>query len=588
MRFLYYDYVKAIEKGKRIVGVKTFPLSEEFLGRHFSRGAKAPGVVLVEAMAQLIGWLAIYSHDFELSAILSMVEGVKLPTDLRPGATAEIHGEIVSTSRRDTLGRGWVLVDGEEVARIDRIIFAHFQGFPKEELKRRFAYYGGWRFEEDEATTRPAPRQAAPESGGPRRVVVTGLGMVTPLGIGVRKNWRRALAGESAVERIHLLPEENPPAPFAAQVSAEDWASLLDAYPGDASNKERRTVFALAAAEEAVADAFLTSACPLGDCAGVAMAAGLGVVRLEDAALSLTSESETSPAQLAARLGEAAVDGMLSRTCDEPAARVARRFGALGPNLTVTSACAASTQALGAAYNAIRRGEADIMLAGGADAMVNPIGAVFFVLLGAASTSKREPGVCKPFDRRRTGLIMGEGAGILVLEDEEHARARGARIYAEVAGYGASFDSHQITAPEPKGVGAAAAMRAALDDAGLQPEDVDYINAHGTGTKLNDPAESLAIKAAFGDHAPALAVSSTKSMIGHLIAACGGPEFVFTTLSVYHDKVHPTINLTQPDPKCDLDYVSEGARETPVRAALSASFGFGGQNAVILAKKYSP
>ena len=580
MRFLFYDCVKSIEKGKSIVGVKTFPLSEEFLGRHYSRKAATPGVILIEVMAQLIGWLAIYSHDFELSAILSMVEGVKVPPSLPPGATAEVHGEIVSTSKRDTLGRGWILVNGEEVARIDRIIFVHFAGVPREELKRRFAYYGGFRGRESEMAPEPVL------TDGERRVVVTGLGMVTPLGVGSRKNWRRALAGESGIRRCDLIAAGNLPAPFVGQVPPEDWEAMLAGFPGDPAAEERRTIFALQAAEEALADALLTAECPLGPRAGVALAAGLGNVRLEDVALGLNDHGEPQPDLLSAAVERIRPDSILSATAEAPAARVARRFGALGVNLTVTSACAAATQALGAAFRAIRRGDSDLMLAGGADAMINPIGAVFFVLLGAASTSKKEPGECKPFDRRRSGLIMGEGAGVVVLESEERARARGARIYAEVAGYGASFDSFRITAPNPEGTGAARAMTEAVADAGLAPEDVDYINAHGTGTKLNDPSETVAVKKAFGEHAARLAVSSTKSMIGHLIGACGGPEFIFTVLAARHDKVHPTIGLTQPDPKCDLDYVTEGAREMTVRAALSASFGFGGQNAAIVVRKY--
>lgn len=220
--------------------------------------------------------------------------------------------------------------------------------------------------------------------------------------------------------------------------------------------------------------------------------------------------------------------------------------------------------------------------------MINPVGLIFFVLLGAASVASDDPSsLCRPFDRKRSGLVMGEGAGVAVLEEESHALARGARIYAEVSGYGASMDAYQVTAPHPKGAGAEVSMQRALLDAGMSAEDIDYINAHGTSTKLNDAAETIAIKNVFGDEARNLAISSSKSMIGHLLAASGGPEFAFTVMSVNHDQIHPTINLHNPDPKCDLDYVPNEKRLKTVRAALSNSFGFGGQNASIIVKKYA-
>lgn len=216
-----------------------------------------------------------------------------------------------------------------------------------------------------------------------------------------------------------------------------------------------------------------------------------------------------------------------------------------------------------------------------------PVGLVFFVLLGAASTSSKDPrSACRPFDRSRSGLVMGEGAGVAVLEEESHAVKRGARIYAQVAGYGSTMDAYQVTAPHPKGVGAEKSMLAALRDADLNPEEIDYINAHGTGTKLNDAAETIAIKNVFKEHAHRVSISSSKSIIGHLLAASGGPEFVYTVLSVQRDKIHPTINLTNPDPKCVLDYVPNEKKPRTVRAALSNSFGFGGQNATIVVKKY--
>jgi 3-oxoacyl-[acyl-carrier-protein] synthase II len=219
--------------------------------------------------------------------------------------------------------------------------------------------------------------------------------------------------------------------------------------------------------------------------------------------------------------------------------------------------------------------------------MINPVGLVFFVLLGAAAASSNNPEeTCRPFDRKRSGLVMGEGAGVVVLEEESHATDRGARIYAEIAGYGTTIDAYQITAPHPKGEGAERAMRAALSDANITPEEIDYINAHGTSTRLNDSAETLAVKNVFKEHAYNLCINSSKSVIGHLIAASGGPEFVFTVLSVNRDEIHPTLNLKDPDPKCDLDYVPNVKRAKTVNTAISNSFGFGGQNASLVVKKY--
>jgi 3-oxoacyl-[acyl-carrier-protein] synthase II len=238
-------------------------------------------------------------------------------------------------------------------------------------------------------------------------------------------------------------------------------------------------------------------------------------------------------------------------------------------------------------YRTVQRGDADIVVTGGADSMINPIGLVFFVLLGAASVSSEDPqSLCRPFDRKRAGLVMGEGAGIVVLEEASHAQKRKARIYAEVAGYGTSMDSYQVTAPHPKGAGAERSMKLALADAGLNNSQVDYINAHGTSTKLNDAAETQAIKNVFREYAGSIPISSSKSMIGHLLAASGGPEFVYTVLSVLNDAIHPTLNLVNADPKCDLDYVPGKMRFKTVTAALSNSFGFGGQNASIIVKKY--
>jgi 3-oxoacyl-[acyl-carrier-protein] synthase II len=281
-------------------------------------------------------------------------------------------------------------------------------------------------------------------------------------------------------------------------------------------------------------------------------------------------------------------ESLIRNNSSRAAALISEKFGLHGVNATVTTACASATQALGMAYRAVGRGEADLILAGGADSMLNPVGLIFFVLLGSAAVSRLQPELlCRPFDRKRSGLVMGEGAGIVVLEEESHALKRGCRIYGEVAGYASSMDAYRLTAPHPDGRGAEESMKRALADAELGPGEIDYINAHGTSTKLNDQAETLAIRKVFGEEADRVAVSSSKSLIGHLLAASGGPEFVFTTLSVARDEIHPTINLTNPDAKCDLDCVPNVKRSKVVRAALSNSFGFGGQNATIIVRKYS-
>jgi 3-oxoacyl-[acyl-carrier-protein] synthase II len=419
---------------------------------------------------------------------------------------------------------------------------------------------------------------------GPR-VVITGLGLATALGLSVEDSWRRALAGESAITALDGPEAAGAPIKAAGRVAPEDWQAIRAAFPEEARQEgERRTLFALWAAERALADARFAGGAAR---AGVALGAGLGIIRLEDVAGWLDAAGQYDLGRFAAEPERVHPASQIRNPSDRPAELIARRHRLGGPNLTVTTACASATQAIGAACRMIRRGEADLMVVGGADSMIHPVGLVYFVLLGAAATSADPPAtICRPFDRRRAGLVMGEGAGMVVLESESYARGRGARIYAEVAGYGSSMDGHQVTAPHPQGEGAARAMRAALADAALAPADIDYINAHGTGTRLNDPAEIAAVKAVFGPGAGRVAISSSKSLIGHLLAACGGPELVFTALSVHRDAIHPTANLTQPDPKCDLDCVPGAARYRPVRAALSNSFGFGGQNGCLVLRKY--
>jgi 3-oxoacyl-[acyl-carrier-protein] synthase II len=409
------------------------------------------------------------------------------------------------------------------------------------------------------------------------------------LGLEVEESWRKAMSGVCGVSRVKLLYAGKSSVQAAGQVSAEDWSRICSEFPSEAETEgERRTLFALWAAKKALSDTGLAQKGGERSRFGVVLGSGLGINRLEDIYNWLSPERKFDSARFAAELDRVNRESIIRNNSSGPAAVISGRFALSGMNTTVTTACASATQALGTAYRAIKRGEADLILAGGADSMINPVGLVFFVLLGSAALSKIEPEcLCRPFDRKRSGLVMGEGAGMAALEAESHALARGARIYAEVAGYASTMDAWRLTAPHPEGQGAEGSMSRALADAGIGPGEIDYINAHGTSTKLNDLAETIAIKKVFGRMANQLAISSTKSLIGHLLAGSGGPEFVFTVLSVARDEIHPTINLSNPDPNCDLDYVPNVGRHKVVRAALSNSFGFGGQNATIVVRKYS-
>jgi 3-oxoacyl-[acyl-carrier-protein] synthase II len=421
-----------------------------------------------------------------------------------------------------------------------------------------------------------------------RKVVITGLGLATALGLEVEENWRKALSGISGVSRIALSCAGKSAVQAAGQVPSEDWDQICRAFPVEAEAEgERRILFALWAAKQALADAGVTTGTGERARCGTVLASGLGINRLEDIAGWLNNEKKFDLLRFSGEFDRIHRESIMRNNSSRPAALIARKFGLHGLNATVTTACASATQAIGLAYREIKRGNVDLVLAGGADSMVNPVGLIFFVLLGSAAVAKMEPeALCRPFDRKRSGLVMGEGSGVVVIEEESHALARGAKIYGEVAGYASTMDAYRLTAPHPDGNGAEASMKRALCDAGLGPESVDYINAHGTSTKLNDLAETLAIKKVFGERAGEIAISSSKSLIGHLLAASGGPEFIFTTLSVQRDEVHPTINLTNPDPKCDLDYVANEKRACTITTALSNSFGFGGQNATIVVKKY--
>jgi len=418
-----------------------------------------------------------------------------------------------------------------------------------------------------------------------RRVVVTGVGVVTPLGCDVERVWERILAGESGVTAPIRHGADAPPTGAVGEMRPEDLARLGAEHPEAAALGEMRTLLGTAAGTAALRDAGLIDGPhPRG---GAVLGSGPGVHRLEDLDLWLDAEGRLDTARMGREVERTHPESLVRHAAEQPAALLADLHGLGGPVHAVTTACSAANQALGMAFRCVRRGEADFVVAGGTDGMVNPMGLVFFVLLGAAASVGEDPSTaCKPFDRRRSGLVLGEGAGAAVLEELEHATRRGARIHAEVVGYGTSMDAYRTTAPWRDGRGAAAAMAAALHDAGLDPEDVDYVCAHGTGTKRNDPAEVAAIRTVFGPHADHLAVSALKGGLGHLLSGAGGVAFVCTALAVQRGQVPPTVNLTEPDPACDLDLVPGRGRRQRVRAGLNNAFAFGGQNSCVALRAF--
>ncbi len=408
-----------------------------------------------------------------------------------------------------------------------------------------------------------------------RRVAITGLGLLTGLGTDLKTQWALALEGKSGVGPITLWDASKYPVRFAAEVrefNAEKWIEKKETRRID-----RFAQLGLAAACEAVKDAGLDFAKEPGDRCGTVIGSGIGgILEIEEQTeRRLTKGPEKVSPFLVPKLMLNAASGLVSI-----------RFGLRGPTYATASACAASSHAIANALRFIQHGEADVMLAGGAEAAVSPTGLSGFANMGALSFKNETPQTAsRPFDKDRDGFVMGEGAGILVLEEMERARKRGARIYGELKGCGMGADAYHVTAPEPEGKGAGLCMRKALADAGVNPEDVGYVNAHGTSTPLGDKAETAAIKAVFGAHAKKLAVSSTKSMVGHTLGASGAVELVVTALSVAEGVVHPTINYTTPDPECDLDYVPNRSRKLPLKVAISNSFGFGGHNVTLVVAK---
>ncbi len=417
---------------------------------------------------------------------------------------------------------------------------------------------------------------AMPIAAERQRVVITGLGAVTPLGVGVDANWEALLAGRSGIGPLTAFPADDFPVRIAGEVRGFDPSPYVERK--ELKKVDRFAQFALAAAQMAVADAALVVTPDNAHRVGVVVGVGMGGLASLEEAHGLYLESRLK------RISPFIIPRVIANMAP---GLIAIRHGCTGVNYTPTSACASGGQAVGEAWRWIRDGEQDVIIAGGAEAAITPLGVGGFAAMRAMSTRNAEPTrASRPFDRDRDGFVIAEGAGVLVLESLPHARARGARIYAELIGYGANCDAFHITAPAPDGRGAAACMQLALASGGIEAGEVDYINAHGTSTPYNDANETQAIKRVFGAHARRLAVSSTKSMTGHLFGGAGAVEAVYTALALHHGWMPPTINLDEPDPECDLDYVANSARQAALRVALSNSFGFGGANACIALRRW--
>lgn len=420
-----------------------------------------------------------------------------------------------------------------------------------------------------------------------RRVVITGMGWITPLGHDIEEAWKRLLAGESGVSPTEIFDAKTFPTQFSAQVKNFDLAKFLEADEYEIHRTvSRQAGFALAAAKIAWRLAGLDAHPTLDRTQiGVYLGSGEGPLDFENFAAAAVDGWDFQTNRLDTLRWADVARKRLSEVLEieqEPnmaAAHIAVLFGVEGPNFNTLTACAASTQAIGEATNVIRRGDADVMISGGCHSMIHPLGTTGFNRLTALSTRNDTPTTAsRPFDRTRDGFVLGEGAGMVILEELSHARARGARILAEIKGYGSTADAFRITDIHEDGRGGIAAMRLALKDAGLEPKDIDYISAHGTGTQENDKIESLAIRTLFAERAGQTPVSSVKSMLGHLIAAAGVCELITCILAIRDGVLPPTMNYTTPDPLCDLDYVPNQARKANVRRCLSNSFGFGGQN----------
>ncbi|PLT30385.1 beta-ketoacyl-ACP synthase II [Peribacillus deserti] len=408
-----------------------------------------------------------------------------------------------------------------------------------------------------------------------RRVVVTGLGSLTPIGNNTETFWKNAVEGVSGVGPLTRINADDYPAKVAAEINDFNAEDFIDRK--DARKMDRFTQYAVAASLMAVKDANLEITEENAPRVGVWIGSGIGGME------TFENQFETLLTRGPRRVSPFFVPMMIP---DMAAGQVSIRLGAKGVNSCTVTACATGTNSIGDAFKVIQRGDADVMITGGSEAPISRMAVAGFCANTALTTNPDPKTASRPFDKNRDGFVIGEGAGIVVLEDLDHALARGAKIYAEIVGYGSTGDAHHITAPAPGGEGGVRAMRMAIQDAGLEPSDIQYINAHGTSTPYNDKFETMAIKEVFGESAKEVAISSTKSMTGHLLGAAGGVEAILTVLAIKNSIVPPTINLVEADPECDLDYVPNTAREMEVQAAMSNSLGFGGHNATLVFKKY--
>jgi 3-oxoacyl-[acyl-carrier-protein] synthase II len=427
-----------------------------------------------------------------------------------------------------------------------------------------------------------------------RKVVITGIGVVAPNGIGKKAFWSACLKGQSAVRPIRSFDASSHPIKIAAEVQGFDVGSYLtNGHKKSIKVMSRAMQFAVGAASLAIEDSGLDWPCHDPERVGVVMGTGIVPMDLAELAPALAQACDAEGHLQTTRLGESGGSALfplwiLKHLPNMVAAHISLIFNAQGPNSTVTTACAAGTQAVGEAFRLIERGDADLILAGGADSRMDPLLLLAYAALGAVSRGERPAvEVSRPFDAERDGFVLGEGAAVLMLEELDHARQRGAEIYAEVLGFGSSFDAYSVTKPDPQARGAVRAMEWALREARVDRQEIDYINAHGTSTRLNDLMETTAVKRVFGEGARELPLSSIKSMVGHLIGAAGAVEAAALALTLRDGALPPTINQTHPDPDCDLDYVPNQARELPVRAAMSTSFGFGGQNAALVMRRFA-
>ncbi len=408
-----------------------------------------------------------------------------------------------------------------------------------------------------------------------RRVVVTGVGLVTPLGVGTRRTWENICAGVGGVDTITCFDTSDYGVKIAAEVKEFHTEDFFEKK--SAKHLDLFVQYGIVAARFALEESGFTVTEE--NCGRVGVITGCGMGGLPTIAKQHAILEKRGPRKVNPFFIPMAIPNM-------PSGNISIDIGSKGPNLTLTTACAAGTHAVGEAYNYIRSGCCDVVIGGGTEAVICGLGVAGFAAMKALSTRNDDPAAAsRPFDKDRDGFVMGEGAGMLVLEEYEHARARGAQMYAEVVGYGASSDAFHIAAPPEDGEGAVRAMKNALASAGMNPEDIDYINAHGTSTPLNDRGETKAIKTVFGDHAYKMVVNSTKSMTGHLLGAAGGIESAFLALAIKDQISPPTINLDTPDPDCDLDYVAGSARKMEIAAGLSNSFGFGGTNGSVIMKR---